>query len=296
MRVEARGDTTSLADRKHAAGQHLLLRWGAPEVTDDLRRVVREIRPAGFVVEAVNCLVAEQLHELTRELADLADPHDPALISTALVRPVPESSTWPEHPAPWGDHPEASEGVLKELRALGLDVWLAGPHDAHVESLVTLGQDRHVAVVPAPLPAASREGWLPEAIESFIQRDPPVLRLGSDLTGAERAIRHHHPYAGPVLVDYADLPARLVDALKATIDLILAPPEPQAQLALFADLVRLQERDRGAERACRASRPRLLGLREQLFLNASPRPPRSTVGDPSHRVFAKIVSERYRDS
>ena len=79
VRVEAIGTTTSLADRKRRAGQRLLIGFEGTAVGDDLRKLVREIQPAGFVLFARNVAEPGQVRELNRELLSLSDPYLPAL-------------------------------------------------------------------------------------------------------------------------------------------------------------------------------------------------------------------------
>jgi len=79
--VSAVGQATSLSDRKRRAGQRLILGLAGPGVTDDERRLIELVRPAGFILFARNVEGPEQVHELNRELASLVDDHDPALLS-----------------------------------------------------------------------------------------------------------------------------------------------------------------------------------------------------------------------
>ena len=75
VRVEALGEATSLADRKRRAGQRLLVGFDGTAVSDDLRKLVRELRPAGFVLFARNVAEPDQVRELNRELLSLSDPY-----------------------------------------------------------------------------------------------------------------------------------------------------------------------------------------------------------------------------
>ena len=80
MTVEATGEGTSLADRKRIAGQRLVIGFEKPYVDDDLRKLIRSVRPAGFILFARNVEEPAQVLELNRELASLVDPHYPALL------------------------------------------------------------------------------------------------------------------------------------------------------------------------------------------------------------------------
>jgi beta-N-acetylhexosaminidase len=79
VRVDALGGATSLADRKRRAGQRLVLGFDTPWLTDDQRRLVAEVRPAGFLFRRRNCVEPAQITGLIRELQGLGDPHDPPL-------------------------------------------------------------------------------------------------------------------------------------------------------------------------------------------------------------------------
>lgn len=130
VRVDAVGEATSLADRKRRAGQRLLIGLKGPAVDDDLRALVREIRPAGFVLFKRNVVEPAQVLELNRELASLVDPGYPALRAVdqegGRVQRVRDPATvWPPmkvvgraevHTA------EVSRALAAELRAMGFDL------------------------------------------------------------------------------------------------------------------------------------------------------------------------------
>src|SRR5688572_27335922 len=80
-RVTAVGEMTSLGDRKRRAGQRILVGIPGPAVDEDSRRLIAEIRPAGFVLFARNVEDPAQVRELNRELASLVDPRSPALLT-----------------------------------------------------------------------------------------------------------------------------------------------------------------------------------------------------------------------
>ena len=80
-RVSAVGEGTSLWDRKVRAGQRLIIGIAGPSVDDDLRRLIKEIRPAGFILFQRKIESPEQVLELNRELASLVDRAYPALLS-----------------------------------------------------------------------------------------------------------------------------------------------------------------------------------------------------------------------
>lgn len=138
VRVEAVGEATSLSDRKRRAGQRLMIGLLKPQVDEDLRRLVAEIRPMGFVLFARNLVEPEQARELCRELSSLADPHDPVLIATdhegGRVRRLPEPATaWPSMRTLGNAADSETErlaervglAMAQELRALGFSLNLA---------------------------------------------------------------------------------------------------------------------------------------------------------------------------
>jgi len=141
VRVDAVGEQTSLADRKRRAGQRLFLGFAGPGVDDDLRRLVREVRPAGFILFARNVESPEQVRELNRELGSLVDAHDPALISVdqeggrvARVR-APATEFPPMKALGDIDDPALTEAALAamavELRAMGFHLDFAPVADVN---------------------------------------------------------------------------------------------------------------------------------------------------------------------
>jgi beta-N-acetylhexosaminidase len=126
-RVTATGEQTSLAERKRLAGQRLILGLAGPSVTDDLRYLVRELQPAGFILFARNVEEPAQVRELNRELASLVDPRTPALLSVdqegGRVQRVRDPATrWPPMRmvgAAARYTAEVSTAIAVELRAMG---------------------------------------------------------------------------------------------------------------------------------------------------------------------------------
>lgn len=100
VKVSAVGGATSLADRKHRAGQRLMVGFLTPHVTADLRALLSEVRPMGIVLFARNLAEPEQAKDLCRELSSLADPHHPLLIALdceggRVVRMPEPAVRWP---------------------------------------------------------------------------------------------------------------------------------------------------------------------------------------------------------
>jgi beta-N-acetylhexosaminidase len=128
--VTAMGEQTSLADRKRAAGQQLILGFEHPHVDDDTRKIIAALQPAGFILFARNVVEPAQVRELNRELASLVDPASPALLSVdqegGRVQRIREPATpWPPmrtvgqaevHTA------EVATAIATELRAMGFNL------------------------------------------------------------------------------------------------------------------------------------------------------------------------------
>jgi len=127
-RVTAVGEATSLADRKRRAGQRLLIGLAGPAVDDDLRALVREIRPAGFILFKRNVIEPAQVLDLNRELQSLCEDRYPALLGVdqegGRVQRVRSPATeWPPMRTVGPDAVEAvSRALACELRAMGFNL------------------------------------------------------------------------------------------------------------------------------------------------------------------------------
>jgi beta-N-acetylhexosaminidase len=130
--MSATGEATSLADRKRRAGQRLFIGVFGHDVTDETRRLVAELQPAGFVIFARNVVDPRQVAELNRALCELAPSTHPALISVdqeggRVARVRDPATTFPPMRAVGrADRPELTERVgavmARELRAMGFHV------------------------------------------------------------------------------------------------------------------------------------------------------------------------------
>jgi beta-N-acetylhexosaminidase len=99
-RVTATGETTSLAHRKRRAGQRLIIGLPGPGVDPVTARIIRLIRPAGFILFARNIEEPAQVRELNRELETLLPKAVPPLLTVdqegGRVQRVREGATiWP---------------------------------------------------------------------------------------------------------------------------------------------------------------------------------------------------------
>jgi beta-N-acetylhexosaminidase len=140
-RVEAVGEATSLSDRKRRAGQRMIMGIPGPSVDEDTRRLIREVRPAGFILFARNVVDPDQVTDLNRELASLVDPAFPAIRSVdqeggRVQRIRAPATVWPTmaEVGRAGSPTAASEvatGLSRELRAMGFDLNFAPVADVH---------------------------------------------------------------------------------------------------------------------------------------------------------------------
>jgi beta-N-acetylhexosaminidase len=130
VRVTAVGEGTSLFDRKRRAGQRLVIGFEAAYVTDDLKRLIADIRPAGFILFKRNVEEPAQVRELNRELQSLTDPHRPALLSVdqegGRVQRIREPATvWPPMRVVGqaeGMTADIATAMAIELRAMGFNL------------------------------------------------------------------------------------------------------------------------------------------------------------------------------
>lgn len=130
--LPAIGESTSLAERKRRAGQRLLIGLHGLTVSDDTRALLRELRPAGFVLFGRNVAAPGQVLQLTRELRGLCDEALPPLLAVdqegGRVQRIGEPATvWPSaaETAAADRVREVHTALGHELRAMGLDWDLA---------------------------------------------------------------------------------------------------------------------------------------------------------------------------
>ena len=129
-RVVSYGDQTSLGWRKARAGQRMLIGFQGTTVNEDLRRVVKEIQPAGFVLFRRNVEEPLQVFELNRELRSLCRAENPAFIAVdqeggRVQRIKTPATIWPpmRHVGAAKDiTAEVSAAIAIELRAMGFNL------------------------------------------------------------------------------------------------------------------------------------------------------------------------------
>ncbi len=80
-RVDAVGETTSLAHRKRRAGQRIILGFPGPSLDAETRSIIQLIQPAGFILFARNVEEPAQVRELNRELETLLPAELPPLLT-----------------------------------------------------------------------------------------------------------------------------------------------------------------------------------------------------------------------
>ena len=128
--MSAVGEQTTLAERKHRAGQRLFIGLQGHAVSDDLRQLVREVQPSGFVLFARNVAEPAQVLELNRELASLVPNSHPAFIAVdqegGRVQRIREPATrFPPMRAVGSAHnrtSDVSRALAMELRAMGFNL------------------------------------------------------------------------------------------------------------------------------------------------------------------------------
>lgn len=364
-RVLATGDQTTLADRKRRAGQRLIIGLSGPSVDDDLRALVQEIQPAGFVLFGRNIEEPEQVLELNRELASLVAPSSPAILAVdqegGRVQRVRDPATvWPPMRdvgrAAMHTH-EVSSAMALELRAMGFNLNFAPVSDVDSNPANPVIADRSFGRTPelvseqvvafirahqaAGMVACAKHfpGHGDTEVDSHlalpvVEREEPDLRhvelapfaaavragVGSVMSShvvypawdeewpatlsariIPRLLRDELNYAGVVFSDDMEMKAihgrwetmtQVTRSTHAGIDVLLSCEQPGLQYDFFHSLVLAQERDQGQHNATVDAVERVDTLRRRFFLNASPRPPLSVVGDLNHKILAAMVRDR----
>jgi beta-N-acetylhexosaminidase len=371
VRVDAVGEATSLADRKRRAGQRLMLGFLGPSVTTDLRKLVAEVRPMGFVLFARNLVEPEQARELCRELMSLADPHDPSLIATdheggRVVRLPEPAVRWPSMrvlgqaeqesggSGQWAQ--QVGRAMGQELRALGISLnlgpvadveagsgasgigdrsfgsdpervarcvaaYLQGQHEAgvsgcvkHFPGLGSAPADSHkqLPVIERELPELRAKDLRP--FQAALAAGALVVMVGhaiypswdEDLPATlsprlvRRVLRQELGFDGVALSDDLEMGAlsrwtweeRARQAVEADLDVLMSCDDPEAQYALFRELVLAQEEDMSHERRAITSVRRVQELRERTLLRQVPIPPLEALGRLEDRMLAELVRSR----
>jgi len=80
-RVTATGETTSLADRKRRAAQRLIIGFKGASVPPELKAMLKEWTPAGFILFKHNVEEPAQVLELNKELISLIPDATPPLLT-----------------------------------------------------------------------------------------------------------------------------------------------------------------------------------------------------------------------
>ena len=325
MKVTAVGETTSLADRKHRAGQRMLLGIQGVAITEDTRRLISAIMPGGFVLGPDNAVDVQQLSELLRELTSLVRADAPPLLATSVQggesRGLVDGMTvWPaaQRVARVRDGlPTLAQGIADELRALGFNLNFApwtglGPDAPALGEVATdvirravtfIEAHKGVATVigPFPTPSIDSEALFGAALAAGSR----VVSVGDDGLGEDqpiipRILRSTLAFDGLTISEdligkpetVHSLPETLAHATRASLDLMVVATQAHHQWEVFEALVRLQEQDVGYDRASQHTRRRLQRHREHFFLEQPPPPPMSCVGGPEHRALVRSWMER----
>lgn len=128
--MSATGDATSLADRKRRAGQRLVIGFHGTEVTSELRSLVRELMPAGFILFSRNVVEPAQVLDLNRSLTELLPSDRPPLLTIdqeggRVQRVRAPATEWPpmRRVGKTGRHTaDVAEALGLELRAMGFNL------------------------------------------------------------------------------------------------------------------------------------------------------------------------------
>ena len=140
--MDALGEQTSLAERKRRAGQRLIIGIKGCSVSQEEIALIREIRPAGFILFARNVEEPAQVLELNKELLSLLPPELPALCTVdqegGRVQRIREGATlfpplrWVGNTKKLALAQQHAVALAKEVRAMGFHLNWAP--DADVDS------------------------------------------------------------------------------------------------------------------------------------------------------------------
>lgn len=265
-RVEAVGGTTTLADRKRNAGQRLMIGFDGVTVSADLKKLVRELQPCGFVLFARNIVEPAQVRDLIRELGSLIDKAHPALFAVdqeggRVQRLKAPATVWPPMRAVGesasrkkGGEPEltgqVARAIARELRAVGFNLDFApvadvdsnpknpiigdrsfgsDPEDVawHVATFVRAMQDEGVIACAKHFPGHGDTAKDSHLDLPVVEKDLPDLQA-TELVPFRAAVAAG---VGTVMSAHVVFPA-WDDALPATLSprilpgLLRAPPSP----------------------------------------------------------------------
>lgn len=127
--MSATGSTTTAAERRRRAGRRLIIGFDGTTVTPELRELVREIRPGGFILFARNVIEPRQVRDLNLALRDLLPASDPLLLSVdqeggRVQRVRTPATVWPtlRDVGAAGLPYEVARALGLELRAMGFNL------------------------------------------------------------------------------------------------------------------------------------------------------------------------------
>ncbi len=124
------GESTSLAERKRRAGQRLVIGIAGKTVTSEVRELVRELQPAGFILFSRNVGDPVQVRDLNRALAELLPSDRPPILSVdqeggRVQRIRAPATVWPSMRTVGRARSftyRVAEAQGKELRAMGFNL------------------------------------------------------------------------------------------------------------------------------------------------------------------------------
>ena len=176
MSISTIGLTTTTADRRHRAGQRLIIGISGKGITQEERALIREIQPGGVILFSRNVEDPEQVRELNRELLSLVDKRYPLIRCVdqeggRVQRVKAPATEWP--PMQWLGNlgqPEftarVAQAMALELRAMEFDLDFAPVADVHSNPKNPIIGDRAFATqaalvaeqIAAFIPAMQAEG------------------------------------------------------------------------------------------------------------------------------------------
>jgi beta-N-acetylhexosaminidase len=195
------GPSTTLADRKRRAGQRLFLGFDGLTVSDDLRRLARDIQPGGFILFGRNVAEPLQVRELCRELDGLLSPEFPPLRlidqeGGRVQRVRAPATVWPAARvvARAGLTREVSHALALELAAMSLDLNLAPVADVDSNPANPVIGDRS-----------------PASTADEVARHVLAALEGHEAAGIGACVKHFPGHGDTHLDSHLDLPVVEVD-------------------------------------------------------------------------------------
>ena len=219
------GDVTSTTLRRRRAGRRLVIGFEGHTVSSELREIVREIQPAGFILFQRNVASPAQVRELNRELASLLPADRPPLLTVdqegGRVQRVREPATrWPSmrRVGATDRAEQVARALGLELRAMGFNLDFAPVADVDSNPANPVIGDRSFG------PSPERVG---RAVAAFTR--------GLQAVGVMACAKHFPGHGDTTLDSHLDLPTITRD--EATLRRVELPPFRAAVQAGVASIV-----------------------------------------------------------